>query len=360
MRGLVIRLGVPPQEAPDVVSNILVNLMQADAIGQYKPDFISPHTARPVTFRAFLSQKVALYVRGERDRLQRRGQRETLVGDATLEGGESWLDVFGGQWFDDLSGLDEQEFLDRMRTHLALREPPAPGDPDLLDLFDDLVREVRETGTFTRAGLCRRLGLPEATARRLVRTLRAEASEVLDPGHRTVARPQNWVIGGVRVGIPEVKSAIAVLEAARGIMVAQPLRSAGHPLAAAAKGWYHDFSRQEIKDYPAVAVDPQTHRKPAGHVKLAVLHRLRRMLAEVAPPTSPCEALGGGGYDREQGPLARGLAPAPCPPASEPEVSPSPLDLIEFEVRKLGADNAIVDRILSLVAQAGAHAVTAA
>ena len=101
------------------------------------------------------------------------------------------------------------------------------------------------------------------------------------------------VIGGVSLSAEQIAAAVKVLREAPGIMVAQPLAKAGHPLAGADKGWYHPFAKAEMKKFPGLVAAPGRYAKPAGNVKAAVLHRLERILAESGAPGSG--------------------APAPCP-----------------------------------------------
>ena len=109
----------------------------------------------------------------------------------------------------------------------------------------------------------------------------------------------------------------------------QPLDRAEHVLSRAAKDWYHAFSKQERERFPELEVDPQTHKKPAGHVKLAVIRRLQRMLDEGGPEVPVNSA---------------GSIPVT---STEPE-PPTPAEEFEAELWKLGASPGTVDRIIEL------------
>lgn len=92
------------------------------------------------------------------------------------------------------------------------------------------------------------------------------------------------VIGGVTLSPAEIHNAIKILESAKGVKVKEPLAQAGHPLSTAEEGWYHPFAQEELTAYPDIAVEPGTHSDPAGHVKKAVLHRLKRLAEPPEPP----------------------------------------------------------------------------
>ena len=199
---------------------------------------------------------------------------------------------------DDYSSLDAGEFITRMRGILAAVPPRSARDTcDLAALFDELVPEISETGGFTYAGIQARFGISGTTAGAWLSRLRGVLRQA-------TGRPL-VTVGGVALTADEVAAALKILREAKGIMVRQPLARAGHPLAEAEKGWYHPFAREEIRKFPALAVDPGTHRKPAGHVKAAVMHRLERILAEVR---------------RHCVRAARRLVPVPAEP--EPEATP--------------------------------------
>ena len=109
-------------------------------------------------------------------------------------------------------------------------------------------------------------------------------------------------------------------------MVGQPLERAGHPLARAAKGWYHPFPVKEMKKFPGLVAAPGSHAKPAGNVKAAVLHRLERVLSESgvqpgapllrSPRCPPLSRARAGAGHRGRG--ARGCALAVCPRRGRP------------------------------------------
>ena len=74
----------------------------------------------------------------------------------------------------------------------------------------------------------------------------------------------------------DVYAAAVILQDAPGVMVRQPLARAGNPLAAMD---YHAIAQLEMAAYPGIALPAGTRNDPTPHVKTAVLHHLRRVLA---------------------------------------------------------------------------------
>jgi hypothetical protein len=340
--GLVRRAGIAPQDAEDVADEILLAELtarnhQKEEVGiraLYDPEHTAEHqgVTQRVSFRAFLSHRVMLRVRGKGDSIRKRAAREPLLCDAQVEDGVPWIEVFGGQCWDDYPDLDAAEFVRRMRSHLA-SVPPPEGSCDLLALFDELCREVREEGDVSAASVGSHFQVSDTVAAAWLARLR----EVMSAAGEHLPVPEKHVISGVVLSPADLREAITILREARGIMVRQPLARAGHPLARAEDpGWYHALAAAERRAYPHLEVDPQTHRRPAGHVKLAVIHRLERMLG-----------------------VAMADAEAQAELAAVPEEEPTVLDEIEASLWQLGAGPEQVTSILGLVEQY-ANPVTAA
>lgn len=277
--GMVRKSGIPDQDAPDAAQYILERLAKTDVIGQFDPGHVTVYQGKPVKtrFSTFLGAKVLLYCRGERSRVGKRASHELLVLDrpADDENGSSLAAVLGSFAVacDDYSALESGEFIAQLRARLAAIPPRSGRDTcDLAALFDEIVHEISETGEYSYAGIQARFGISGTTAGAWLSRLRSVLRQFL-------GRPLA-VIGGTALTAVQISAALEILRESPGIMVAQPLRKAGHPLSQAEQGWYHGFAREEIKKFPALAVEPGTHRKPAGHVKSAVIHRLERILAE--------------------------------------------------------------------------------
>jgi DNA-directed RNA polymerase specialized sigma24 family protein len=332
IRGMVRKCGIPDQDAGDSVQYILERLGKTGAIAQYDPDHLTEHQGRLVKtrFSTFLGAKVMIYCRGERGRVGKRAWHEVQILDRPADGEEgtglSMLLGSLGSACDDYSALESGEFIREMRAALAAIPPRSARDTcDLAALFDELVHEISETGAFSYAAIQARFGISGTTAGAWLSRLRTVLSRILD---RPLA-----VIGGVALTAEQVTAALKILREAKGIMVRQPLARAGHPLSQAEKGWYHGFAREEMKKFPALAAGPGTHRKPAGHVKEAVIHRLERILAEAGAP------------------VAGAQAPAPAPSLAAPEPA-TPEDEFEARLWRYIRDAAEMDEIKALARRA--------
>jgi hypothetical protein len=341
-RDYVIRLvrkqGIPPQDAEDAADDILLSEMTArnragepvGILALYDPSHTAEHqgVTKAVSFKAFLSARVALRCRGRRDAIQRRAAREIPASGPAGDRPESWMELFGPQAWDDYSHLDAEEFTTRMRELLARQPRRSPTDScDLVALFDELSRQVHEHGFISNAKVGQRFGIGDTTVTAWLARLR----QIMRRAGDALPAPESLVIGGVKLTLADIHSAVRILKEAKGIMVRQPLERAGHPLAQAGKGWYHPFSKEEIASFPEIAIDPQTHRKPAGHVKIAVLHRLERMLGAAMAET----------------PAPREVVPDP-----EPDPDPTPEEILEARLWSAGIPNAaVLERVKAVVAE---------
>ena len=310
--GMVRKLGIPDQEAQDSAQYILERLEKTGALAQFDPGHLTEHQGRQVKtrFSTFLGAKVMRYCMGERGRILKRSSHELPVIDSAEGDGLSAL--FGPDRAgicDDYSALDAQDFITRIREHLAAIPPRSARDTcDLVALFDELVAEVERDGGFTYAGIQARFKVSGTTAGAWLSRLRQVLAAPL-------GRPAA-VVGGVPLTAEQIADAAKVLRAAPGIMVAQPLAKACHPLASAPKGWYHPFAQEEMKKFPGLAAPPGSHAKPAGNVKAAVLHRLERVLSE--------SGVTGSGVPESGAPAPELPAPVPAP-----EPDPEPVSLEE-------------------------------
>lgn len=274
---------VSVQDAEDVAADIFERLLSArnvhdqTILEQYSAGFTSARTGKPVTWRGFLSGKVALYVRGKREQLTRRTGRELLLCDTQAgDGGERWVELFGGQVWDDYPSLTDTEFTERMRDYLATVPDGWDGEGSLFQVFNELLETVKSGEKVTTvAGLSRKDTLA-AVAR--IRAAVAEAAGKPLPGPLEVA--------GVTLSPAEARDALDRLRAARGNHVHRAL--GGHRLMLEGpKGWYHGMAAAELESFPECGVDSragQVGGAGAGHVKNAVIHALARLLAGVPEP----------------------------------------------------------------------------
>jgi hypothetical protein len=339
IRRLVQRAHIPWAEVEDVTSEVILAELtaknrQGEPVGilaLYDPEYRSEQypDAPPISFRQFLSHRVMLRCRGKGETLARRAGRELLLCDTSTPEGVRWIELFGGHVWDDYPDLDAQEFIRRMREHLATVPSRVTEPGALVELFDELLRQIREEGEVTAGSITERFGISMVAANAWLARLR----EVVAGTGDELPAPVSYTISGITLTPSEIRSAIETLKNAKGIMVKQPLVRAGHPLAQAEDPeWYHPFSREERQAYPYLEVDPATRQKPAGHVKLAVIHRLERMLGmALAEQEAP---------------------PEPEPPEPVEEEDPR-LQQIECELWKLGASLSQVELVKRLAQEYG-------
>lgn len=332
-------MGVSPQDAEDVASTIMARLVEADIIGMYDSAHVSSHTGSPVSFRSFFQANVSVRVRGQRDKLNRLAGHESLICDAPAEDGTSWIDLFGGSWWDDYSHLDAAEFVSRMRTWLALQPPRTDQDRcDLVGLFDEMVREIETEGKVSYPEIQQRFGVGYTTARVYVGRVR----KLLEAGIDCGVMSRTWTIGGVTLDITELRQAVTILRGCMSTAVRQPLARAGHPLGSAPEPkWYHPFAQDELAVYPELKHSGGSKAQHFGHVKTAVLHRMERLLAEVRQPAAETP-------EPAPAPLLRVIPPPRVAPDEDPL---TPAEELESILWMLQADAPTVTRALALAAQ---------
>jgi hypothetical protein len=256
-------------EAEDVAADIFEKLLVRDVPSMYKGDVVSVHTKRRVTWRAFLSHQVALYVRGKQEQVDRRAWREPLWCDAPVgDGGDKWAEVFGGQVTDQYPSLPDGEFVVRTRQYLATL--PEWEGPSLLDLFEQVLASFQDTGKVSLQFLRKKLGLTQEQAAEYLASLQREISSGLGiPA---------FEVGGVWLTVDEISEAARLLREAGGNHVLPVLRRAGHRLGGSGKTWYLGVAAQELRDYPELRIDRGAHAR-GGHgnqVKVCLVHWLER------------------------------------------------------------------------------------
>ena len=271
------------QDAEDVAADIMeklvtvVNRNGQTAIDQYNPQHVSEHTHSRVTWRAFLSAKVSLYVRGKRDQVTRRNNREILLLDSFAADGLTWAEVLGGSVWDDYPFLSDDQFVCRMRDYLATVPDMWEGSCSLFAMFNGLIEHLKSGEPLSCREVQDRFDVTPAKAAKQITLLREAVR-----GAAEVSSFAVFEVGGLNLSVSEVRTAADLLRTAKGNRVHPALE--GHRLYSSGKKWYLGFAAAEQKMYPEVLTDPRTHRNPADHVKRAVIHRLERMLAEARIP----------------------------------------------------------------------------
>jgi len=285
------------QDAEDAAADIFERLLVAvnkageTILQQYSAGYTSARTGQPVTWRGFLSGKISLYVRGKREAIARREGRELLLCDTAVgDGSQRWVDLFGGQVWDDYPSLTDEQFESRMRDYLAT--VPASrwdGPGSLLAVFNEIIERIKSGEKATQVAGLSRKDTARALAR--IREVMAEASGLPAPGP--------IVICGVELTPVEARDALDRLTAASGNHVHRAL--AGHrlmtggpdgsvPVGSNGRAWYHEFSRAEramFTECEIAAREGKIGGAGAGHVKEAVIHGLARLLAGIPEPALP-------------------------------------------------------------------------
>jgi hypothetical protein len=295
-----------PADVDDGVQYIIGQFMNADVIGQYQPGTISGFNHRPVTFKAFIMAKVALYCRGLRESIGRRAGRELLLIDTTVgdDGSMPWLDLLGGI-SDEYPSLADHDAMDRLRAALGAFAP-APGSEPVLPLFDALAEQFASGKTVSAAAVRKKLGKSQAETDAWMAELRGALREVTSvkralpaPMPALAPKPSDdaWMaelreiasgevtfgLGGMQLTGTEVRAAAEALKAAKGNRVLPAFKDTGHKLAGAGKTWYLSFAETVMQAHPELRTPPRRHAEGHfGRVKQALIYGLE-LLADGVP-----------------------------------------------------------------------------
>jgi hypothetical protein len=308
-----------PADVDDGVQYILQQIMPRPAEGrqaekpgvieQYKPGTISEYNKRPVTFKAFLLAKVALYCRGLHETLGRRAGRELLVLDKSVSDGGDAMTLHAGRMVDFFSTTDEYpslagaDAMDQLREALAAFAP-APGSEPVLPLFDALAEQFASGRTVSAAAVRKKLGKSQAEAEAWMEELRGALREVTAVSHplpapvpEPVLAPADdaWTaelreaasgevtfeLGGLKLSAAEVRAAVAALKEAKGNRVLPAFKDTGHRLAGAGKTWYLEFAETVMQQYPHLRAPVRRHAEGHfGRVKQALIYGLEQLVAD--------------------------------------------------------------------------------
>jgi hypothetical protein len=300
-------------------------------IEQYNPAVRSSYTGTPVSFRAFLLNKVNLYSRGRRESLSTHYGRERLTADAPVGGGSSWIELYGpGQW-DDYEALDDEEFLDRMRDCLSSLDEEE-GSPPLAGLFDLLAAETAVGHIPTQAQVSKKLGISAEAAGDYIGRLQGALSAL-----PTAVR---YEAGGLQLTAAEMRSAAEALRATPGHHVMPAFELARSRLMHCGKKWYVKVARTEMRLYPAARIARGTPDKRTSPVKFALQHWFDRQCPPLPVPEPAAE---------------------PLPSIDPDDGQETALELLEAALWRLpGADAVKVDLVLATAGPAVSEAVRAA
>jgi DNA-directed RNA polymerase specialized sigma24 family protein len=186
---LVRRLGIDDSRKEDVASEILLRFLERDFLNKFDPTLVFHYDGedRPAKFKSFLTKFVMVYVRGHWDRQHRLNTRELLMCDRPVgkdDNTVAWVEVFGGNdpaaEDDVIDILDEQDLVDEMRAYI-LRVPRRSryDSCDLVALFDEVIRHIRETGTWNVVELREHFGVSATAMHSWMWWLRANLADAL-------------------------------------------------------------------------------------------------------------------------------------------------------------------------------------
>lgn len=180
VQGLVIKLGIDPQSAEDVASEILIRFIDTDILEQFDEGTVIEHRGvrYSTRFKSFLSAKVEHYVRGKRDRQTTQLRREPLLCDQPVGEGGVWVEIFGGSCEPDLDEVEARDLQRRIREHLCLLT--VRGKRDLVKLFDLIVAQLSAGKPKPdRQQLAKLFGVSDTAIGSMIIDLRHEVAEAL-------------------------------------------------------------------------------------------------------------------------------------------------------------------------------------
>lgn len=179
--------GVAAQDRDDVVSTIMMRLFKKDFLSLYD-DTYQGWNGKSVKFETFLTATVISHIRGLKWHAvsDQRGRREILLCDCSLmspgdSSGTSWISVqpdSRDQFAECDERLVEQDLVDRLRENLRQLAHPAV-KIDLVDLFDAVVSQVRQHGSYSTQQLSEDFSVSASSIRSWVAWIKSNLEPVL-------------------------------------------------------------------------------------------------------------------------------------------------------------------------------------
>lgn len=263
------------QDIEDIASEIVTKLIARNVIAMYDPG----HSSK-ARWRTFLGSQVLLYCRGMGETLGRRRVRELPILD-TDTGESAMKDLLVGASWDDYSHLEDEEFLERIRATIAAAPEWQAGEIRLVDLFDLLVRRLKDgEPPMPSRKAVEALGVPSSAAKTGLALLKTRLRSVL----RAAAPPTSIEVAGVELTVPQTRAAIRALRESKGNRVAPALAAVDSPLASLGTKTFIEVGRQELRGHPECKVPRGDKTKHGSQTKVALIHLLERMLILAAPP----------------------------------------------------------------------------
>lgn len=192
---LVKRSGIDDVRKEDVAMEILLRFIERGSLEAFDPTLVFHFDGkdRPAKFRSYLTRFVLAYVRGHWDRQARLGARELLIWDMPMSEGAGWGDDAPSTWGELYGGsspgpedevcdvLEEQERVKYLRDYIAGVPFRSRYDTcDLVALFDEVIRQIREQGGWNVAELRRTFGVSTTAMHTWMWWLRSNLAYALD------------------------------------------------------------------------------------------------------------------------------------------------------------------------------------
>lgn len=183
VKNLIVKYGVPYDQAEDVAMILLEKVIQHDLLNQFDDERIGTN-GRPVHFKTFFSGFILSYVRHLVDRINKSTFREPQYVDLLVREGEnkvagshSWLDARGFVHEDDLTLIEYEMLLSRIRVHLSTL--PVRRKKNFSLLFDLMLMQVDDTGKLNKRELSGLFEVSESLVSSWVKQLSEHIKAVL-------------------------------------------------------------------------------------------------------------------------------------------------------------------------------------
>lgn len=192
---LVRKHGIDDNRKEDVASEILLRFFERDFLDKFDPDLVFHYDGqdRPARFKSFLTKFVLTYLKGHRDKQHRLTTREVLIFDLPVNAGKpesfghttTWGEVYGGEARSHEDDVIEQalgaNLVAQMRAYIEGVPRRSRYDTcDLVALFDEVIRQIDQTGEWDVAELRAIFGVSSTAMHSWMWWLRENLAAALD------------------------------------------------------------------------------------------------------------------------------------------------------------------------------------
>lgn len=183
VKNLIVKYGVPYDQAEDVAMILLEKVIQHDLLNQFDDERIGTN-GRPVHFKTFFSGFILSYVRHLVEKINKSTFREPQYVDLpvrdsenTLSGSYPWLDAWGFVHEDDLTLIEYEMLLSRIRGHLSTL--PVRNKKNFSLLFDLMLMQMDDKGKLNKRELSELFEVSEALVYGWIKQLAEHIKAVL-------------------------------------------------------------------------------------------------------------------------------------------------------------------------------------